>query len=197
MFGFTEGVVRYANVRERFPSTPLLMGLGNVTELVEADTTGMNAVLVAIATELDVDYVLTTECGSRTRGAVKEIDIAKKLMHNAKESGVVPKHLDDSLLTVKDSRVTSYTDSELREMQVLVTDTNYRIFTAGEDVCIFNATTFLRGRDADTLFEQLTGLDPAHAFYLGRELYKAELALRLGKKYVQDSDLHWGYLSKA
>jgi dihydropteroate synthase-like protein len=197
MFGFTEGVVRYASVRERFPSTPLLMGLGNVTELAEADTTGMNAVLVAIATELDVDYVLTTECGSRTRGTVKEIDTAKKLMHNAKEAGTVPKHLDDSLLTVKDSRVTSYTDSELREMQALVTDTNYRIFTAGEDVYIFNATTFLCGRDADTLFKQLTGLDAAHAFYLGRELYKAELALRLGKKYVQDSDLRWGYLSKA
>lgn len=197
MFGFTEGIVRYASVRERFPSTPMLMGLGNVTELAEADTTGMNAILVAIATELNVDYVLTTECGTRTRGAVREIDIAKKLMHAAKESGVVPKHLDDSLLTIRDTRVTSYTECELREMQSLVTDTNYRIFTAGEDIHIFNAKMFSTGRDASTLFKQLTQLDSAHAFYLGRELYKAELALRLGKKYVQDSELSWGYLSKA
>jgi hypothetical protein len=34
--------------------------------------------------------------------------------------------------------------------------------------------------------------DGAHAFYLGYELAKAEIALRLGKRYVQDEPLRWG-----
>jgi dihydropteroate synthase-like protein len=197
MFGFTEGIVRYARVREQFPFVPMLMGCGNVTELTDADSTGMNAILVGMATELEIDYVLTTEFSPRTRGAVKEVDIARRLMHTARESGVVPKHLDDSLLTIKDPRTSSYTEAELREMQSLVTDRNYRIFTGDHDIYVFNAQTFLRHQDATSLFKQLTGTDPAHAFYLGRELYKAELALRLGKKYVQDSELRWGYLSRA
>ena len=34
--------------------------------------------------------------------------------------------------------------------------------------------------------------DGAHAFYLGAELAKAEIALALGKRYVQDEPLDWG-----
>lgn len=196
MFGFAEGIVRYARVREQFPDVPMMMGCGNVTELTDADSTGINAVLLAIATELTIDYVLTTEAGPRTRWAVKEIDIARRLMHEARESGIVPKHLDDSLLTIKDPRLYLYTEAELREMQSLISDRNYRIFTDGQEIYLFNAQIFLHHPKAACLFQQLMNLDPAHAFYLGRELYKAELSLRLNKKYVQDSDLRWGYLSK-
>ncbi|MEM4524601.1 MAG: DUF4346 domain-containing protein, partial [Archaeoglobaceae archaeon] len=31
-----------------------------------------------------------------------------------------------------------------------------------------------------------------HAAYLGRELMKAEIALRLGKNYIQDRELNFG-----
>ena len=37
--------------------------------------------------------------------------------------------------------------------------------------------------------------DASHAFYLGRELMKADLARRLGKKYIQGEPLNWGYLT--
>jgi len=33
------------------------------------------------------------------------------------------------------------------------------------------------------------GLDPEHAAYLGYELAKAEMSLKLGKTYVQDEPL--------
>ncbi|MHC1600732.1 MAG: DUF4346 domain-containing protein [Candidatus Nezhaarchaeales archaeon] len=41
----------------------------------------------------------------------------------------------------------------------------------------------------------ITTLD--HAAYIGKELYKAELALRIGKSYVQDEDLDFGFASKS
>ncbi len=195
IFGFTEGVDRYIRIKEKLPGSPVLMGIGNVTELTDADSTGINAVLVGMATELEIDYLLTTESSPRTRGAVREIDIARRLMHTARESGILPKHLDDSLMTIKDPRLSPYTEAELREMQSLIKDKNYRIFTDDHYIYVFNSRTFLRHKDAEWLFKQLEITDSAHAFYLGRELHMAELAVRLGKKYVQDSALRWGYLS--
>jgi hypothetical protein len=38
-------------------------------------------------------------------------------------------------------------------------------------------------------------IDPSHAFYLGYEMAKAVTALTLGKNYVQDQPLRWGFLT--
>ena len=49
------------------------------------------------------------------------------------------------------------------------------------------------GRPRSMLFPLLdVAQDGAHAFYLGTELAKAEIAWRLGKRYVQDEPLDWG-----
>ena len=37
--------------------------------------------------------------------------------------------------------------------------------------------------------------EATHAFYLGRELTKAKLAITLGKTYRQEGALRWGYLT--
>jgi len=76
-----------------------------------------------------------------------------------------------------------------------VTDKNFRIFVIGDCIYIFNNSVFLRGKDAGELFGELNVTDPGHAFYLGRELERASLAAKLGKKYVQERPLNWGYLS--
>jgi hypothetical protein len=34
--------------------------------------------------------------------------------------------------------------------------------------------------------------DTSHAFYLGVELARAQIAHQLGKRYVQDEELQWG-----
>ncbi|MGA9321095.1 MAG: dihydropteroate synthase, partial [Xanthobacteraceae bacterium] len=48
-------------------------------------------------------------------------------------------------------------------------------------------------QDAMSLFTVLgVERDGPHAFYLGAELMKAEIAWRLGKRYAQDSALDWG-----
>ncbi len=60
-FGFMASLERYAEVRRRYPHAAMLMGIGNLTELTAADSTGVNAILVAICQELGVRAVLTTE----------------------------------------------------------------------------------------------------------------------------------------
>jgi dihydropteroate synthase len=62
---------------------------------------------------------------------------------------------------------------------------------------VFNRDIFIKCQSAGEVWEQLDDLEPSHAFYLGRELEKAETALKLGKRYVQDQPLDWGYVSKS
>ena len=194
-FGFMASLERFADARRRYPAAPLFMGIGNITELTAADSTGVNALLLAICQELGVRAVLTTEVIPWARGAVREVDIARRLMHYAVTHRMLPKNVDDRLVTLKDPEVLAYSEEELRTLQRAVTDPNFRIFADGGTITIFNNTLFVRGTDIDELFARL-GVDEAtHAFYLGRELMKAQIAITLGKTYRQEGQLQWGYLT--
>jgi dihydropteroate synthase len=194
-FGFMASLERYAEVHRRYPGAGQMMGVGNITELTAADSTGVNALLLAIAEEVGVRAVLTTEVIPWARGAVREIDVARRLMHYAVEQKRVPKGIDDRLVTVKDPEVLAYSEAELRELQAAVTDPNFRIFADREAITVFNNELFVRGTDIQEIFAQLGVEEATHAFYLGRELMKAKLALTLGKTYRQEGALAWGYLT--
>jgi dihydropteroate synthase-like protein len=194
-FGFTEALHRFYETRRRHPKAEMLMGLGNLTELTDADSIGINALMAGVITELDIDYLLTTEVISWTRGAVHELDLARKLMHYAHKNRLLPKDIDDSLITVKDPPYEYYSEAELRHMHQLVGDKNFRIFTDDTRIYVFNRDVFIHGTDPKEIFAQLDVMDPSHAFYLGRELERAALGLQLGKKYTQEEELRWGYLS--
>jgi dihydropteroate synthase-like protein len=194
-FGLADSIGEYIGFRRKHPGAEMLLGLGNLTELTDADTTGINAVMAGIVTELNIDYVLTTEVISWARGAVREFDQARRLMYYAQKNRVLPKHLNDGLITVKDPPFEAFREEELRAMQAKVRDHNLRIFTNREFIYVFNNRIFVKDTDALAIFRLLPVKDAAHAFYLGRELQKAALAVKLGKKYVQEEDLRWGYLS--
>jgi dihydropteroate synthase-like protein len=197
-FGFMASLERYAEVRRRYPSAEMLMGIGNLTELTAADSTGVNALLVAACQELGVRAVLTTEVIPWARGAVREIDVARRLMHYAVTRRTIPKGVDDRLVTVKDPAVLTFTENELRALQAQITDPNFRIFADRDGITILNNERFVRSTDPARLvdlFAQLDVTDPMHAFYLGRELARASLAVTLGKTYRQEGALAWGYLT--
>jgi dihydropteroate synthase-like protein len=193
--GFTASLERYAQARRRWPQTEMMMGIGNLTELTSADTTGVNAVLIGVCQELGIRAVLTTEVIPWARGAVREIDVARRLMHYAVSYHTIPKGIDDRLVTIKDPEVLTYSESELRALQAAITDPNYRIFADREAITVFNSERFVRATDIQGIFNQLEVEDPAHAFYLGKELAKASLAVALGKTYRQEGQLAWGYLT--
>ncbi|HEX6434956.1 MAG TPA: DUF6513 domain-containing protein [Gemmatimonadales bacterium] len=194
-FGFMASLERYAEIHRRYPNTQQLMGVGNITELTSADSTGVNALLLAICEEVGVRAVLTTEVIPWARGSVREIDIARRLMHYAVSTRTVPKAVDDRLLTVKDPVILEYDEAELRELHAAVRDPNFRIFTDRDTITVFNNEIFVRGTDIQLIFSQLGVEEPTHAFYLGRELLKAKLAITLGKTYRQEGALSWGYLT--
>jgi len=194
-FGFMASLERYAEAHRRYPDAGLMMGIGNITELTSADSTGVNALLMAICQEVGVKAVLTTEVIPWAHGAVREVDIARRLMHYAVTQKTLPKGVDNRLVTVKDARILTYTEQELRELQAEVKDANFRIFTDRDTITVLNNATFVRGTEIQEIFDQLGVEEAGHAFYLGKELAKARLAIALGKTYRQEGQLDWGYLT--
>ena len=192
-FGFTASIVRYQRLRERFPEAPILMGVGNLTELTEADTSGINALLFGIAAELQVAAVLTTQVSAHARRAVREADWARRIMHAAAQQRTLPKGLSDALMTVHAKRPFPDTPDEIAATAALVRDPNFRVQVSAAGLHVYNRDGLRLGQGAFELWPQL-GLehDAAHAFYMGVELANAEIAWRLGKRYVQDQPLDWG-----
>ncbi len=160
---------RYAEVRRRYPDAELLMGIGNITELTAADSTGVNAMLIAICQELGVRAVLTTEVIPWARGAVREIDVARRLMHYAvTQQGRAQARRRPAGHGQGPERILAYTEAELRALQARITDPNFRIFTDRDTITVLNSERFVRGTDIQEIFAQL-GVDGGDARLLPRQ----------------------------
>ncbi len=192
-FGLARSITRYQRLRDRYPTVAIMMGVGNVTELTEADTSGINAVLFGIAAELRVAAVLTTQVSPHARRAVREADVARRVMHAAARHNMLPKGLSDALMTVHARHPFPDTPAEIEATAAQVRDPNFRVQVSAAGVHVYNRDGHRLGQGAFELWPRL-GLenDAAHAFYMGVELAHAEIALRLGKRYVQDQPLDWG-----
>ena len=116
-------------------------------------------------------------------------------MHYAIAHKTIPKGVDDRLVTVKDPIVLTYSEEELRALQTQITDPNFRIFADAAAITVLNNERFVRGTNIQEIFDQLDVDEPTHAFYLGKELARASLAVTLGKTYRQEGALSWGYLT--
>jgi dihydropteroate synthase-like protein len=192
-FGFTQSLLRYAETRRRLPEAEIMMGTGNLTELTEADSGGVTALLLGICSELSIRNVLTVQVSPHTRCTIEEHDAGRRLMAASARDGALPKNYGAGLLALHDIAPYPSTPEEIAEIAADVRDPSYRIATAKDGIHIFNRAGHYIGRDALSFFPRLgVEADGAHAFYLGTELAKAETALALGKRYTQDEPLDWG-----
>jgi dihydropteroate synthase-like protein len=199
-FGFMPSLERYAQVRRERPDAEMLMGTGNLTELTDADTSGITAVLLGIASELHIKNVLVVQVSPHTRRTVEEHDLTRRMMYASRADGDLPKDYADGLLTVHARRPFPQTPDEIAAAAREVRDKNFRIEIAEDGIHIYNRDGHHVAQDALSLFPKLGAdveKDGAHAFYLGTELAKAEIALRLAKRYAQDEPLDWGVAADA
>lgn len=197
-FGFAASLARYLEVRRRYPDAEIMMGVGNLTELTDVDSAGVNVVLLGFCQELGIRSVLTTEVINWCRSAVRELDLARRLVYHAVTHKVLPKHLEPDLVALRDPKLRVHGAEMLRELAARITDRNFRLFAERGLVHVLNSQMQLAGDDPFALFDEMLkrqGIDPSHAFYLGFEMAKAATALALGKNYVQDQALDWGHLT--
>jgi len=200
--GFAASLGRYLEVRRRYPDAEMLMGIGNLTELTDADSAGINLLLLGFCQELGIRSVLTTQVINWARSSVRECAVGRKATHQAIRHRIPPKHMEPQLVMLRDTDIVEPTGEELKQLATDVRDNNYRVFAAAGELHLIGCDLHLHDTDPFILMEQLQtsgpdgklpkNLDPSHAFYLGYELCKARTALTLGKTYRQDESLDWG-----
>lgn len=198
-FGFAASLGRYIDTRMRHPNAELMMGVGNLTELTDADSAGVNVLLAGVCQELGIRSVLTTEVINWARSSVKEFALARRLVYHAVTHKVPPKRFEPNLVLLRDPKLHVHGEQELTELAERITDRNYRLFAERGELHVMNGDFYLRGTDPFELFGEMLKrdpkLDPSHSFYLGYEFAKAVTALTLGKNYEQDRALRWGFLT--
>ncbi len=201
---------------QRNPDVPLFVGVSNVTELMDADSVGVNALLARLCSEIGADMMLATQKSDKAQGSIKEEVAASKMMFLAKKRGSFPKDLGIDLLILKDkrNREEKY-NKKLEESTHILTIKNnegsaeidkqgsFRIFVDREKQSIVAIhltltdlevpTLIVKGKTADGIYRKIIELGLIsrmdHSAYLGSELTKAEIALRTGKEYIQDKPM--------
>jgi dihydropteroate synthase-like protein len=179
---------------------PLFFGAGNVAELLDADSIGANALLAGMAMELGAAVIFTSEHSDKTRGSVREMRRATEMMVLARDRPY-PKDLGIDLLVLKEKRHrceppleydTVITAKEMPDDIEYDPKGNFRIGIEGDRIVAVIQGKAVQGkRWQDVLYTLLTQGDVSlldHAGYLGRELYKAELAIRYGRSFEQDGE---------
>lgn len=195
-FGFAASLGRYLEVRRLYPNAAMMMGIGNLTELTDADSAAVNTLLAGFCQELSVGSVLTTAVINWARSSVRELDLARRLVYHSVTRRMLPKHVEPRLVALRDPKVPRFGPEALAELARRIKDPNWRIFAEDGMIYAMNNIKFLSDIDPFVLFDRMEVTDPSHAFYLGYELMKAKTALTLNKAYRQDQSLDWGFLTE-
>jgi dihydropteroate synthase len=195
-FGFARSLGRALEARSRWPDSPMMLGVGNLTELTDVDSAGLNVALAGFCAEAVITSVLTTQVINWARSSVKELDLARRLVHHAVARRTPPKRLEPGLVLLRDVEVPRFGREALEAMQARVKDPNWRLFAEDGTLYALNSDTFAADPDPFALFAMMGVTDASHAFYLGYEMAKARIALTLSKAYRQDRALDWGFLTE-
>ncbi len=200
--GLATSLWRYMDMRRRYPEHAMMMGIGNLSEMTDVDSAGLNVLLMGICQEIGVRSVLTTEVINWARTSVRECDLARRIVHHAVQHRVPAKHLMNELILLRDHKLRPFGDTQLDQMACQIKDFNVRLFAERGQLHALRAGKRFADADPFSLFEMLLDdapdrIDNVHAFYLGFEMCKAVTALHLSKEYQQDETLDWGYLSVA
>ncbi|NLE06636.1 MAG: dihydropteroate synthase-like protein [Crenarchaeota archaeon] len=211
-----ESFIAYKQFAERNPEVPIFIGVSNVTELFDADSIGINALLANLSSEINASILLATEKSDKAKGTVKEEVIAAKMMFLAKKRSSVPKDLGINLLVLKDkrNREEKYNQEQEKDAKIIIAaekieptildeKNSFRITLDRPKKTIVathyistkmdKPTTIIKGKTAEDIFSEIIKRNLIaqndHAGYLGKELMKAEIALKIGKEYIQDKDI--------
>jgi dihydropteroate synthase-like protein len=198
--GAADSLAEYRRVRA-LSRVPLFLGVGNIVELMEADSVGANALLAGLAMELGVSILFTPEHSDKAKGSVRELKIAAQMMQLTQFKKGAPKDLGIDLLMLKERRrrpeyaVASghIFDAKTFDPAKWMPDPTGNFVIGIKDGAIFarhDTGTTIRGDSAERILDAIFELElvstAPHAGYLGRELKQAEIALKLGRSYAQD-----------
>ena len=192
-YGFSDSLARYHRLRGDYPQIEIMMGIGNLSELTHADTAGINALLLGIMSELDIRYLLTTQVSNHCRRVIREVDLARRIMYAARRHSSTPVNIASGLMALHERHPFPYSKEEIETISKSVKDKNFRIQLSEKGIHVYNRDLYKVATDPFDFYTDLSVSDDGgHAFYLGVELGRAQIAWQLGKRYDQDEELLWG-----
>ena len=157
----------------------------------------MTVLLMGVVSELDIGAVLTTEVSPHAHTAVREADIARRIMHAAKRDASLPRRYHPGLMALKDRKPFPHEPEEVAQTAAAIKDPSFRIQLTRDGIHVYNRVGYRIATDPFALYPELRVDDDAsHAFYLGVELGRAQIAWQLGKRYLQDNELEWGVAAR-
>jgi len=203
--GFTDSILQYSRLRKDITDAPFMIGALNVTELIDADSLGINSLIAVIAGEIGISNILTMEKG-KTKWSAWELKRATKMVSLALYENRFPKDLGVDLLYLKEK------GKKIKAEEILIIDNDVKyvndyvppnmdkgfakIFLKDgrigirwfgkKEITIIGTHALSIGR---TLLRTIDEVSKEHALYIGYELAKAEIALKLDKEYSQDRPL--------
>ena len=179
---------------------PLFFGAGNVVELLDADSIGVNALLAGMAYEVGASIIFTSEHSDKTRGSIREMRQATEMMSLCTDRPY-PKDLGIDLLVLKEKwkrrepplDYETITTAKKMPPEIMYDPKgNFRIGIEGDHIIAVIHGKAVQGKHwQDVLYTLLSNGEVSlldHAAYLGKELYKAELAIRYGRSFEQDGE---------
>ncbi len=213
--GLAESIVLYDLVARNLKDTPIAASISNVAENMDADSIGVNALLVSILGELGVSIFYVVKDKWKARYSLPEVFLASTMATISLVKKRAPEDLGVDMLFLRDKNPAPplLENEETTRELIIVKDViepssiedNYVRITVDHDEKMIKLAVYsirdperkpiviIKGTDAMSILRQLIQKDLIklrdHIAYIGYELGKAETALITGKKYVQDMPL--------
>ena len=118
------GLVTSVYSDDRPFTTEMMMGIGNLTELTDVDSAGINTLLLGFCQETGIRSVLTTEVIYWSKSSVKECDLARALVYHAVMNKTLPKHVEPRLVTLRSGKQQLHGDDALERLALAIRDPN-------------------------------------------------------------------------
>lgn len=208
LLGLTESIVALWEIR-KITKGPILFSLANIYELMDADSPGVVALLMTLASEIGVSVLLVTEESHKARYVLCEVNEMKNLIYRSWLRKSPPLDNGLGLLIIKDKKPVK--SPKIKSDEIIKVNgiegpiefeaNNFFKIVVNKYIHLYN----FRKQNGKVMVKEFIGtkglnlgreiirkgliksLD--HALYLGYELAKAEIALQLGKNYIQDEPL--------
>jgi len=203
--GLSESLIRYKTIHKVYTDIPLFFGIGNVSELVDTDSTGVNTILSGIGAELKVSILFTPEYSKKCFGSIYELKKASEMMFLATNRKMPPKDLGIDLILYKEKRKRDFFTHISENIIIAEENKNWKIDPLGGfviqlkdgDIYATHKKGTVVGKTAKAVLDTIISNNMVslkeHVAYLGRELTRAEICLKMGKSYIQDEEFEYVY----
>ena len=185
-----------------FSDAEMLMGIGNLTELTDADSAAINVLLLGFCQELGIHSILTTQVINSAHSSVPRMRSHSGWYYHAVHNRTLPKRVEPGLVILAERRGVAIRQRGAEQLAGSIKDHNYRIFAENGSLHAISAGRRWSNWDPFALFFcPIAGRGTAKStptmLFTWATKWPTVTALTLDKEYRQDEAPRLGVSSAA